>query len=218
VRVDLGAAYNVKRVKLDWEGAYAKDYKVQVSDDANNWSDLYTTTSGAGGKVDLAGLSGRGRYVRVLCTAPGANGNVNYSLWGLEVFGGVNLARGRQATASTVSGGGDYAAANAFDGNHATRWSSGPQTPASIHADLGSSYAVGAVRLYWEGAAAREYKIEVSDNASDWSTVYHTASSDGGYDDLTGLAGAGRYVRVLSLAPLVGNVNYSLWEFEVYGA
>lgn len=49
ITIDLGQAYNINRVILNWELAYGKGYKIQVSNDTVNWMDVYTTTNGDGG-------------------------------------------------------------------------------------------------------------------------------------------------------------------------
>ncbi|HEX7304785.1 glycosyl hydrolase family 8, partial [Lentzea sp.] len=84
IRVDLGSAYRVSRVRLSWEAAYARAYQVQTSADGASWTDVYSTTSGDGGVDDLT-VSGTGRYVRVHGTARGTEWG--YSLWELEVYG-----------------------------------------------------------------------------------------------------------------------------------
>lgn len=67
INVDLGARKTLTRVVLSWEAAYAKGYRVQVSDDPafGTWTDLHSTTTGDGG-TDTLDVSGTGRYVRVL--------------------------------------------------------------------------------------------------------------------------------------------------------
>jgi hypothetical protein len=72
------------------------------------------------------------------------------------------------------------------------------------------------VKLNWENAYATSYQIQVSSNAVDWTTIYSTTTGTGGVQDLTGLSGTGRYVRMYGT---VRNTvyGYSLWEFEVYG-
>jgi len=45
--------------------------RFQLSNDAVNWSTIYSTTTGAGGINDLTGLSGSGRYVRMYGTPGG---------------------------------------------------------------------------------------------------------------------------------------------------
>jgi hypothetical protein len=83
--VDLGQPMEVTRVVLRWEAAYATAYKLQVSTDASTWTDIYATTTGAGGVSDLSGLKGYGRYVRVYGTARATG--YGYSLWEFEVYG-----------------------------------------------------------------------------------------------------------------------------------
>ena len=83
--VDLGANYNINRVKLTWEGAYAKDYVIQVSTDNNNWSPLKTVTGNTTLTNDQTGLSGTGRYVRIYGTARATA--YGYSLYEVEVYG-----------------------------------------------------------------------------------------------------------------------------------
>ncbi|MGW5590207.1 discoidin domain-containing protein [Streptomyces sp. NPDC003857] len=45
-RVDLGAEYAVSAAVLNWEVAYGKAYRIQVSDDSTHWTDAYSTTTG----------------------------------------------------------------------------------------------------------------------------------------------------------------------------
>ena len=83
IQVDLGSRQSIERVILHWETAYGRVYQVQVSDDALNWTDIYSTNAGHGA-VDNLDMSALGRYVRVYVTERGTEwGN---SLWELEVF------------------------------------------------------------------------------------------------------------------------------------
>ncbi|MFI1989647.1 chitosanase [Actinoplanes sp. NPDC020271] len=85
LRVDLGAAQEVTRVRLHWATAFAKGYRVQLSDDGATWKDAFRTGSGNGGVDDLRNLKGHGRYLRVLATqAATPNG---YSLWDVRAYG-----------------------------------------------------------------------------------------------------------------------------------
>ncbi|WP_433259649.1 family 20 glycosylhydrolase (plasmid) [Streptosporangium sp. CA-135522] len=83
IRVDLGSAQTVNRVVLTWETAYARAYKVQLSDDGNTWHDVYSTTAGDGG-LDQLTVSGTGRYLRVYSTARATRWGV--SLWELAAY------------------------------------------------------------------------------------------------------------------------------------
>ncbi|GAB2999943.1 hypothetical protein GCM10023080_077250 [Streptomyces pseudoechinosporeus] len=65
LRLDLGSASLVKRVTLDWERAYGKAYRIQLSTDGTNWQSVWSTTTGDGG-LDTARFTGvPARYVRV---------------------------------------------------------------------------------------------------------------------------------------------------------
>jgi mannan endo-1,4-beta-mannosidase len=54
--VDLGAEYQINRVIIVWENAYATQYRIQVSDDGNNWTDIYTDYNGDGELTACKGI------------------------------------------------------------------------------------------------------------------------------------------------------------------
>ncbi len=85
IYVDLEATYNITEVDLYWETAYASSFQIQVSPDAVNWTNIYSTTNGLGGVQYLTGLSGTGRYVQMYGIARGTV--YGYSLWEFQVFG-----------------------------------------------------------------------------------------------------------------------------------
>ncbi|MGW9447383.1 cellulase family glycosylhydrolase [Streptomyces sp. NPDC055632] len=87
INVDLGASRTVSRVVLDWEAAYARGYRVQVSNDPgfSTWTDLYATTTGDGG-TDTLTVNGTGRYVRVLGQSRATPYGI--SLYEFRVYGG----------------------------------------------------------------------------------------------------------------------------------
>jgi hypothetical protein len=83
--VDLGSSYNINRVKIVWEAAYATAYQVQVSADGASWSSIKTVTGNTTLTNDWTGLSGTGRYIRIHGTARGTVWG--YSIYELEVYG-----------------------------------------------------------------------------------------------------------------------------------
>jgi hypothetical protein len=86
IYVDLGSVYTINQVVLRWETAYGRGYKLQVSNDASTWSDVYSTTTGDGGVDDITLASpASGRYVRLLGTQRATV--YGYSLWEFEVYG-----------------------------------------------------------------------------------------------------------------------------------
>jgi hypothetical protein len=124
------------------------------------------------------------------------------------------LSQGKTATASSTEGAG-YAASLAVDGDTGTRWASAWSDPQWLQVDLGATDTISQVTLQWEAAYATGFQIQVSPDASTWTTVYSTTTGTGGTQNLT-VSGSGRYVRMNGTAR-VGGYGYSLWEFQVYG-
>ena len=85
IYVDLGESKEIASVVLNWESAYAKAYKVQVSDDAINWKDIYSTTDGKGGTEVIPFTPLKTRYVKMQGIKRASQWG--YSLFELEVFG-----------------------------------------------------------------------------------------------------------------------------------
>ncbi|MFD6150548.1 discoidin domain-containing protein [Streptomyces sp. NPDC060243] len=67
--VDLGSAYHVDTVEVVWEAAYAKAFRLQVSDDSTHWTDAWSTTGGKGGTTRVR-LGEDAHYVRMQGTTP----------------------------------------------------------------------------------------------------------------------------------------------------
>ncbi|MFF1820790.1 glycosyl hydrolase family 8 [Kribbella sp. NPDC058245] len=126
------------------------------------------------------------------------------------------LSQGKPATASSVESSG-FAAGLAVDGNAGTRWASVEgHDPEWIRVDLGATATISRVKLNWEAAYGKSYKIQTSaDGSTGWTDVFSTTTGNGATDDLT-LSGSGRYVRVYGTARGT-SYGYSLFDFEVYG-
>jgi len=141
--------------------------------------------------------------------------------WSLTSSSPTDLALNHPAYASSTESGGygenSSGPGAAVDGNLNARWSSLDADPQWIYVDLGATYNVSEVKLSWETAYGKAYQIQVSNNATNWSTIYSTATGTGGLNDLTGLSGSGRYVRVYGTVRGT-HWGYSLWEFAVYGS
>ena len=130
----------------------------------------------------------------------------------------VNRALNQPVVASSIESGTSVSTlpALAVDGNRTTRWSSLYSDNQWIYVDLGQRIIVQHVVLYWETAYGKAYTIDVSDDTLNWTTIYSTSSSDGGTDDIAGISGSGRFVRMNGL--MRGTQwGFSLYEFEVYG-
>ncbi|WP_406181996.1 discoidin domain-containing protein [Streptomyces canus] len=221
LQVDLGSTASISQVVLDWEAAYAADYKIQVSPDGGSWTDLRTVTGGDGG-TDTLTVSGQGRYVRMQGIHRATPWG--YSLWEFQVFGTsgttqpgscstANSAQGKAASASSTENSGTPASA-AVDGNHSTRWSSQAADPQWLRVDLGSSQDICKIDLNWEAAYGKDFQLQASTDGQNWNTLKTVAGATGGrasYD----VSGTGRYVRIHGTARGTA-YGYSLWEVAVH--
>jgi chondroitin AC lyase len=188
--------------------AYAAWYEIQVSDDAVEWTTVYTEADGDGGIDDIDIPAVQARYVRMLGIQRGTPWG--YSLWEFEVNAGPP-----PVVCSSVEGSG-LECEKAVDKDLTTRWSSAYTDDEWIYVDLGSQQTVNRVTLHWEVAYAAWYEIQVSDDAVNWTTVYTESAGDGGIDDIDIPAVQARYVRMQGIqrgTPW----GYSLWEFEING-
>jgi hexosaminidase len=126
----------------------------------------------------------------------------------------TNLALNRPVVASSIETA-SFPAVYAVDGNLGTRWSSAKTDNEWIYVDLGSTFTISRVLLNWESAYGKGYNLQTSNDAVNWTTIFTTTTGNGGIDDLIGLSGSGRYVRMLGTNRAT-HYGYSLWEFEVY--
>ncbi|WP_175631936.1 NPCBM/NEW2 domain-containing protein [Virgibacillus siamensis] len=106
---------------------------------------------------------------------------------------------------------------NAVDENAHSRWASAYNDNEWIYVDLGRSEMIDSVQLNWEAAYGSGYKLQVSDDAENWTTVYSTTTGDGEIDNIHFDPVKARYVRMLGTHRASG-YGYSLKEFQVFKA
>ncbi|HYG39995.1 MAG TPA: discoidin domain-containing protein [Cytophagales bacterium] len=128
---------------------------------------------------------------------------------------GSNLALNRPGTASSVTG--TFIASNAFDASPTTRWESEYSDPQWIYVDLGNTYDINRVKIDWETAMAKDYQVQVSSNTTSWTTIRTVTNNSTAVNDLTGLTGSGRYIRIYGTARTT-SYGYSILSMEVYGS
>jgi beta-glucanase (GH16 family) len=228
IQVDLGVSAALTRIVLTWETAYSRAFTIQTSANGSTWTTVHTTTTGTGGTQNLP-VTGTGRYVRLHSTQRATVWGV--SLWEFQVFGDTGttppgevrlLSYAKPGVASSSQNDGACFGCSpdkAFDTDPATRWATsangGWVDPGWIYVDLGATANVTQVVLQWDPAFARAYQIQVSANASAWTTIYSTTTGRG-FKETINATGTGRYVRMYGTARS-GPYGYSLYEFKVYG-
>lgn len=92
IYIDLGKVQPVGGIRLDWEASYGKEYKIQVSNDAQQWEEAYSTKDGIGGVELITFPEKDARYVRLFGFKRGWW--YGYSLWSFDVLGGTGKSEG----------------------------------------------------------------------------------------------------------------------------
>ena len=84
-----------------------------------------------------------------------------------------------------------------------------------IMVDLGSVQKVGKVVLTWEAAFAKEYKVQISGDGTNFTTVAEKKDGKGKTETISFPAKDAKFVRIQcdKRGTQFGN---SLWELEVY--
>ncbi|MFC1408931.1 discoidin domain-containing protein [Streptacidiphilus sp. N1-12] len=234
-QVDLGSSKSFNQVVMDstnWAGDTAPGYKVEVSNDGTNFT-VVDTEAAATGTETATFADQTDRYIRIVLT-----GNSTGAWWSIGEFnlatdggtgtggGGGGTGGGTETTlsrtgwtasASTNSGAGD-APANAIDGNAGTRYSSDAAAAPGMwfQVDLGSSKSFNQVVMdstNWAGDTAPGYKVEVSNDGTNFTVVDteagHATSETATFADQTD-----RYVRILLTTASTG-AWWSIGEFNL---
>lgn len=183
-------------------------------DQIGNVIALTNTTSwsvdGTGASVDANGLFSS--TAKGLFTVTATNSDLTKTATVDVLPSNANLSIGSTATAS--SGVADAA----IDNNGGTRWESAASDPQWIMVDLGAKKYISDIVITWEAANSKDYIIEVSDNATDWTNlVTKTAMAAGARTDrMYDLNVEAQYVRLTGTAR---NLTYghSIWEFKIFG-
>ena len=221
IRIDLGANYNVNRVKIGWENAYATSYRIEISSDGTNWSTVRSVTKTSPSADDFGSITATGRYLRIYGLTRGTP--YGFSIWEIEAYGtpvgtgGGNLALGKSVV-TTTNELASLSGANAVDGNGSTRWSSQYVNNQNFIVDLGASYSINRIKIVWETAYARDYQIQVSTDNVSWRTVreFWGKPSSAAYD-YTGMSETARWVKVYCINRATP-YGFSIYELEVYGS
>lgn len=218
VVVDLGSSQTIDRVEILWESARATDYTLEVSEDMAAWTTIKSVVDGKGSTDDWGHLASKGRYLRLSASKRATNYGV--SIFEIRAYATTpqvkpNLALGKPVTVSSTEADFGNTADKATDGDTSTRWSSEYADPQWISVDLQSITSITGVKILWESAYAKAYKIEVSSDGVSWKEIYSTSASDGGTDLLDNLNESARYVRIncLTRATKWGD---SIYEISVY--
>ncbi|MFA5421184.1 MAG: discoidin domain-containing protein [Bacilli bacterium] len=129
---------------------------------------------------------------------------------------GVDLAFDRRVVSSDSMDG--NLNIYAVDGKSNTRFAAIGDDNAFLYVNLGSREKIGKIIIDWEAAYALEYKIQLSNDALNWTTVASINKTNDATDHIefpTWLEA--EYVRFQGVKKVLTDHGYSFYSFEVYG-
>ena len=145
-------------------------------------------------------------------TGTGVYDDTNENGFNLITRNGATIS-GVTATASNGN------ATNAIDYKPGTRWEAPGSDPQWIAVDLGSVKTIKEIDAWWETASARDFKVQVSSDGTNYKTVgiVNGAASGANRRDTIVLTDtvSGRYVRIYDTARTT-NWGHSIFEMAVY--
>ena len=90
------------------------------------------------------------------------------------------------------------------------------EDPQTWSMDLGRSYEINKVVLYWENAAAKKYKIYVSENKTDWMEVASEEAGEKGRFKYGFAPTNARYVKIELEERTMEIYGYCMYEWQIF--
>ncbi|MPQ44324.1 discoidin domain-containing protein [Clostridium tarantellae] len=239
IYVDLGVTTDFDNLRIYWSSENATIYRIETSNDSMNWSSIYKTTNGKG-RIEEISLSStqKARFVRLYCEKNSSNISDKIAIYEIEVrnknitspptdpvptqpqptptpISTTNLALKKSVMASS-----NVSSAKYITDGRATRWSSGSfaNDHQWVFIDLGVSTNFDTIKIYWGQDNATIYKIDISNDAITWTSIYRTTNGKGSIEEITlNSIQKARFIRVYceqantAISPIV-----SIYEIKVY--
>ncbi|TVX93551.1 discoidin domain-containing protein [Paenibacillus agilis] len=82
--IDLGFPKEFNRIRLHWEAAHAIKYRIQISNDFENWIDLHYAETCKGKEEEITKIPNQAQYIRIYCEKRATK--FGYSLWEFSVY------------------------------------------------------------------------------------------------------------------------------------
>ena len=90
------------------------------------------------------------------------------------------------------------------------------EDPQTWSMDLGRSYEIDKIVLYWENAAAKKYKIYVSENKTDWMEVASEEAGEKGRFKYDFAPTNARYVKIKLEERTMEIYGYCMYEWQIF--
>ncbi len=221
-RVDTGAVQPITKVEVDWfpDGAPTFKYRIEVSNDAANWTVAADRTANnvTGTTVDrFTGVTGR--FVQVVITGASAGWA---AFMECRVYNEAQslklLSLHRPCNANSEQAGNLAVNANNVDPVF-TRWCSNSAAyPGWWQVDLGSAQQVNRAVISWFDDDARSYKyrVEGSLDGTNYFTLADHTDNTTPYTTSDSFSGIARWVRIYVTG---GSSSYpSIYDAQIYGS
>ncbi|HEL1619335.1 TPA: discoidin domain-containing protein [Streptococcus suis] len=234
--VTLEGIKQIEEFGIVWERTNVKGFQIEGSLDGQTYSKLYEKTDDSYVELDTRiklSSPAQAKYVK-LTVNRFDGGTINWpsvSLYEFQVIGKeilTNLAYGKNVT-TNANETPQLDASKLVDGDDQSRWSSDRGVnPKFVQIDLGQVQPVRSLVLDWERKNPSRYKIQVSQNQTDWIDAKVITSKPTEFKETITLdqTHQARYLKLLieSFDPNAENragkiVNWdtvSLYEVEVY--
>ncbi|MGQ7366488.1 discoidin domain-containing protein [Streptococcus suis] len=234
--VTLEGVKQIEEFGIAWERTNVKGFQIEGSIDGQTYSKLYEKTDGSYVELDTRiklSSPAQAKYVK-LTVNRFDGGTINWpsvSLYEFQVIGKelfTNLAYGKTVTANANETA-QLDPSKLVDGDDQSRWSSDRGVnPKFVQIDLGQVQPVRSLVLDWQRKNPSSYKIQVSQNQTDWTDAKVLTSKPTDFKEKITLdqTHQARYLKLLieSFDPNAENragqmVNWdtvSLYEIEVY--
>jgi Endopolygalacturonase len=233
LRVDLGKVCNINRwvVKHASSGGdlavyNTKDFKLQISTDGTNFTDVDTVTGNAAGITDR-NVNTTGRYVRLYITQGTQTGSDGYiRIREFEVYGKEADLVSLNKTATASSNDSGKLPGYSIDGNLASQWCSSGTGTQWLSIDLGQTYVINRwvvkhAGANWESIInnTKDFKLQVSNDGTNFTDVDTVTGNSERITDRNVAYATGRYVRLYITAGTQagGDGKSRINEFQVYG-
>ncbi|MBJ8326257.1 discoidin domain-containing protein [Streptococcus pacificus] len=236
LNIDLGAQKAIDSFVINWERTNIKGFHIEYSTDGASYQTAYRKTDDSYNELDTTislATPITAQHVRLTVDRfdGGANNWPSVSLYEFQIIGSENIEDLAHQKVATSNGDevASFSADKAVDGDSSTRWASSVgQGTKSIQVDLGAVKEVASVVLNWERQNASQYKIQISHDGQDWTTVKTLTRKPSELKEIINLDAPqeARHVKVLIEAfdsraedrsgQMVDWATVSLYDFEVY--
>ena len=245
LQLNLGEERTITGFKVFYEKSNILDYVIETSDNGTDWTARVNVTDNTALEPEhQLAEAVTAQYVRLRVTKYGeaVSNWYNVGVREFEVYGhmpedagsdvvklpeGTNIARqnGVIASATNVESGTSFTADKARDGDKtskSSRWATdiGVKNP-TITYNLGNTYMVGSVILYWESNNPDKWYVQTSMDGEQWTTqkTFEGKLTSGAPIQTVNFDAPveARYVRVWveKYSSTYWN-NVAMYEFEVY--